>query len=107
MHREPSVRPSLGHHMSEAKEVERRRSALAASLSILGRISAEFDQSRFLRMKSQPELGKTPLECLQAGFRLALVLKSQHEVIGVSYNNNISTTAIVPPLLNPQVKHVV
>ena len=48
---EPSVCPSLGDHMGKTKKVERLWSALAPPFSIFVRMSAEFDETGFLRVE--------------------------------------------------------
>jgi hypothetical protein len=73
MDREPPVGSSLGHHMREAEEVERLRSALAPPLSRFGRVSAELDETGFLGVELQTELGEACPERIQTSLRLATV----------------------------------
>lgn len=48
VNREPPLGSRLGDHVGHAKEVERFRATLALSFSLLGRVTAEFDQAGFL-----------------------------------------------------------
>src|SRR5687767_10719548 len=106
MDREPAVGSSFGRHMGEAKELERLRPALASCFSILSRKAAKFDQASFLGVELQSVFGEPLAEFRQAVLRLVEVLKPHHKVIRVPHDNHISTAAILPPPLNPQVEHV-
>ena len=69
-------------------------------------MTSEFDQTGFLRMQLQPKLGKPFPECLQTRLCLVLVLEPHHKVIRIPHHDDLSTAAILPPPLNPQVEHV-
>ncbi len=103
----PAVCSGLGTHMCETKETERLRSALPTSFSLLGRITAELDQTRFPFVQFQAKLGKPRVEFFQTRRCLAVFLEADHEVIRISNHNHIAAAAVFPPPLDPQVKHVV
>ena len=67
--------PCLGTHVCEAKKVERLRTTFATSFSGVDRIATELDQTRFLWMELQTELGKALVEFFQT--RLCLVCDAQ------------------------------
>lgn len=107
MDREPAALASLGTLVREAKEVESFGPALAASCTTFARIATELDQTRFAFVELQSELGKPRVEVLQTRRRLAPGLETDHEIIRIPYDNHIAATAVFPPPLDPQVKHIV
>ena len=90
MNREPALLASLGTLVREAKEIESFRPALAASFTSFHRIATKLDQTRFSFVQFQSKLGEPRAEFLQTRRRLAVVFKTDHEVIRKSYRQQVS-----------------
>jgi hypothetical protein len=73
----------------------------------IGRIPAKLDQSRFIRMQSQPELCQTLLQICQKRPRRCLLLEAHHTIIGVTKHDDLSSPWLFPPVLNPEIEGVV
>jgi hypothetical protein len=107
MDREPAVLSRLATLVREAKEIESFRPALAASFTSVDRIAAELDQTRFPFVQLQAKFGEPRAEFFQTRRCFTLALESDHEVIRIAYYDHIAAAAVVPPPLDPQVKHIV
>ena len=67
---EPTGLPRGATHVREPEEVERLRLALASLLPLLGGMTPEFNQARFVRVKFQPELPQAVPPILEEPFRI-------------------------------------
>src|SRR5882762_5118481 len=105
-HREPSIAPLLHADMPKAEKVESLRFPFTTSLPSIDRIGTELQQARFLGMQFQVELphsfGKFRPELI--GIRLAV--KSNHDVVSKSHDDDIAVRPLPTPRLDPQVEHV-
>src|SRR5215472_18656206 len=105
-HREPSP-PRLPADVREAEKVEGLRLPLASLLPRLSSEAPKLDEPGFLGVQLQTEfrepLAKLTLELL--GF--VSILKAHHEVVSKANDNHIAPRSPPPPLLDPQIKHVV
>ena len=94
----------LAAYMRKTKEIESLRLALA--FTILGCKPTELDQPRFVLMQFQVESQKTLPKVSQEPFSVLAVLKADHKVIAKPDDDNITTGMLCPPLVCPQIKHV-
>ena len=81
-----------------------------ASLSHAGpgvpRRTTEFNQTRLLRMQLQPELRDPFPQVRRKWLRFALMLKPQNGVVGVAHDHDITIRPFFPPLLCPEIEHI-
>ena len=105
--REPPMSSRLVAHVREAEKVKRLGTPFASSLSLLGRIAAELDQTSFLLVQLQAEFGKACSEHFQAGRCLLATLETHHKVIRVADDDDVAPGVVFTPPLDPQVEHVV
>jgi hypothetical protein len=103
-HREPSITPLLHADMCEAQEVERPRFPFSTPPPLVDRMRTELQKSRFHRMQFQVELLQEfrKLRPELVGVRFAV--KSSHDVISVSHDDDIAVCALLTPRLDQQVK---
>ena len=77
--REPTMSSRLVAHVREAEKVKRLGTSVASSLSLLGRIAAELDQTSFLLVQLQAEFGKACSEHFQACRCLLATFEAHHK----------------------------
>ena len=94
-------------HVRKAEKVKRLGTPVASSLSLLGRVAAELDQTSFLLVQLQAEFGEARSEHFQACRRLLAMLKAHHKVIRIADDDDVAPCVISTPPLDPQVEHVV
>ncbi len=58
-------------------------------------------------MHLQAELLETLLQLRQESLGVRAMLESHNEVIRETHHDNVAVCPLLPPLLDPQVKHVV
>src|SRR6266496_1799695 len=107
IHREHSVAPLLATDVREAKKIECLRLPLPTPSSIISCKPAKLDQPRFLGMQSQLELGESLLQILVKPLGVRPVLTSNNEIICKSDDNHVASCFCLPPLVHPQIEHVV
>jgi len=107
MHREHPVASLLATDVREAKKIECLRLPLSTPFSIVGCMEAKLDQARFLGMKLQVELGESLRQLSLKPLGVRPVLKSHDEVIGPADDDNVAFGSCLPPVLHPEVEHVV
>src|SRR3954447_11353878 len=93
--------------MRQSQKVKSLWFTRAALLPAFRRESAKLNQPRFLGMQLQAELPETLLQFSQASLRVRAMLESHNEVIDVAHHDYLAIRPLLPPLLNPQVEHVV
>jgi hypothetical protein len=98
---EPTMATCHAAHVRKAQEVKRFRTPLAASLAAIGREATELDQTRFVSVKLQAELGQPPVEIIQTSDCFVTVLKADDEIIRIANDHDITTTAFASPRLYP------
>jgi len=91
----------------EAEEVEGLRFAEAASLSVGRREAAKLDQARLVRMQRQREFPKPLAHRVPEAPGVALVLKTDDEVVGISHDDHVARGLALSPALGPEVEDVV
>src|SRR5450755_830245 len=96
----------LRTNVREPQEIERVRLPVAAPGSILGGEPPELDQPRLLRMQHQPELREPAAKIGQEPLSVVAMLKARHVVVGVPHENHVPSRVAPPPLVGPQVEHV-
>src|SRR6266849_4530716 len=105
-HREPSVAPLLHTDMCEAKKVERLRLPFSTPLPLVDRMRTKLQQPRFLGMQFQVELSHSFREFRPELIGIRFAVKSNHDVIGKSHNDQIAVCALLTPCLDPQIEYV-
>src|SRR6185295_13420756 len=99
---------SLRHtDMCEAKKVECLRLPLSPPFSSFNRVAAELNHARLLGMQFQFELGEPLCQFLMKSYGVRLVLKAHYEVIGPAHHYHVAFGLCLPPVLHPEVEHVV
>ena len=110
------VGPSLHHEatlsapravMREAKEGKRLRPPVTARLTKFGREPAEFDEARFIVVERQAKRGEALPKGNDHFPRVRLVLEAHHEVVSITHDDDSPVRMPLPPLMDPQVEHVV
>jgi len=91
----------------EAKEGERFWLAQATLGSAFRREPAELDQTGFVWVQFQAELGEALPEFLEAAFGVFTVLEPHDEIIRVPDDDHIALCGLCSPVLSPQVKYIV
>jgi hypothetical protein len=94
-------------YIRETKKRERFRLPEPTALPVTDSEPPELDQPRLLRMQLQPELREPLAKISQEPLGVLTILKAGHVVIGVAHENDIPSRVTSPPLVGPQVKHVV
>jgi hypothetical protein len=77
------------------------------TLPSLGGEPSELDQPRLVRVQLQPELREALAEISEEPLGVLTMLKARHIVVGVPHENHVPPRVAPPPLVGPQVKHVV
>jgi hypothetical protein len=70
-------------------------------------VSAELDQTRLVGVHLESEAFEACLEVGPEADRIGLVLEAHHEVVGVAHDDHLTAGDALPPLLYPEVDHVV
>jgi hypothetical protein len=91
----------------KAQEVERLRPPLAPFLASFRRITAEFDETGFVRMKLEAELLESFPQFAEKAFGVTAVLESHDEIVGVADHDYRPARVTAPPLVCPQIEDVV
>ena len=107
VYRERPILSPLGTLVCESKEVEGFGPSFPSPAPAFARITTELDQTGFTFVQVQTKLGKACSKFLQTLSRFRLVLKTDHEVIRITYHHHVSLTAAFAPPFYPQIKHVV
>src|SRR5580693_2269809 len=105
-YREVSL-PSLPTTVRKTQEVKRLRFAVAPVSSVLLRIAAKLDDSRFVGMQLQPEPRETFAQFCQKPLCFVTMLESGHEVVGKTDEDYLPARLLSSPLLDPEVEYVV
>ena len=93
--------------MREAQKLERLRLPKPTRLASFGGEPPELDQPRLLRMQLQPELREPVAQIGQEPLGVLTMLKARHIVVGEPHENHVPARVPPPPLVGPQVEHVV
>ncbi len=99
--------PRLITAMRESKEVEGFGLPRASSLAVPGRIAAKLDQASFLGVQFKVKLVESLPQVLQESLGILTVLESCCDVVSKSHDDHLAVCMLLPPLLDPEVKHVV
>ena len=108
------TRPSLNRpclvlrtDVRETQELERLRLPVAAALPVAGGEPPELDQPRLVRMQLQAELREPVAQIGEEPLGVVSVLEARHVVVGEPREDHVPSRVPPPPLVGPQVKHVV
>ena len=97
---------SLTTYMGKTEKIERLWFSFTLAFTILGSKPAELDQPCLVLMEFQVKLQKTFPKISQEPFSVFAVLKANHKVIAIPDDDNITIGMLGPPLVSPQIKHV-
>src|SRR3954447_4112081 len=103
---EPSVLV-LRANVREAQKLERLGLAVAAPGPMLGGEPPELDQPRLVRMQLQTEHREPFAKIGKEALGLVTMLKARHVVVGEPHENHVPARVAPPPLVGPQIEHVV
>jgi hypothetical protein len=98
--------PCLAADVDKTEKGERLRFPLSALPPSLGRISTEFQQTRFLGIQFQAELLHTLLQFFPELFGSRFLLKAHHTIVRVPYEDDILAGSFPSPCLDPQIQRV-
>jgi hypothetical protein len=91
----------------EAEEVEGLRLAQATTFTVAGGEPPELDQARLGRVQRQLEPGESLAELVLEPLRVPAMLEPHHEVVRIAHDDHVAACMPTPPLVRPQVQHVV
>src|ERR1043166_7562487 len=100
-------RSGLATGEGEAQEVEGLRLAEPLPLAALRRKTSELDQPGLLRMQRQRKLTQPLAHLLQKAPAIAIVLKSDDEVVGVAHDDHVASGRALSPACGPEIERVV
>src|SRR5581483_2963655 len=92
--------------MRESEKVESFRLALATPLSVFGRMSAKLQEPRLFRVQFQAEFCHPFLQFFPEPLGIRFELESNNGIIGEPNNDHVALRSLLPPYLNPKIKHV-
>src|SRR5919198_2406369 len=98
------VRPT---DMGETQKVKGLWLSVSSLLPPVCGKAPELDQARFVWVQFQPELLQPFPKLLQESFCVFPMLKSQHGIIGVAYDDHLPARHLLPPCLCPYIEYVV
>lgn len=106
LHDEAAI-PASCTVVREAEKGKRLWPPVAARFTSFGGEGTEFDEARFVFMKHQAKRGEafTKVGCHLLSIRL--VLEAHHEIVSVAHDHDSPVRVPLPPLMDPQVEHVV
>jgi hypothetical protein len=93
--------------MRKTQEVERLRFAVAPIASIMFRIAAKLDDSRFVGMQLKPEPRESLAQFRQKLLYFLPMLKSRYEVVSEADEDYLPALLLPSPSLDPKVENVV
>src|ERR1700691_607318 len=93
--------------MGKTQKIKRFRLPFSPSLTLLGRVATEADQSGLVRVQRQLERAHSFLQILQKGLCLMLMFKANDGIIGETYDDHVAGRFGLSPSVNPQIVHVV
>ena len=93
--------------MCETEEVERFRLSLATTLAVVGGEPPKLNQACFVGMQFQRELVETVPQVLVEPLSIRTVFEAHHDVVSKTHHDNVTARMPTPPLIGPQIKHVV
>src|SRR5262249_17511804 len=99
--------PSLATAMRKTQEVERLRFAVAAISSIVFRIAAELDDSRFVGMQLETKPRESLAQFRQKPLCFVSMLESRDKVIRKTHEDYLPARLLPSPSLNPEVENIV
>ena len=91
----------------KTQEVERLRFAVATISSILLRIAAKLDDSRFVGMQLEAEPRESLAQFRQKPLCFLTMLESRHEVVRKADEDYLSARLLPSPSLDPEVEYIV
>ena len=98
--------PCLPADVREAQEVESLGWTRTAFQPTLLGVSPELNQPRFLRVQFQAELDEPLLERDQTAPGVGFLAEPEHEVVGVSHDDDLTASLSLPPVVDPLVENI-
>jgi hypothetical protein len=99
--------PPLRAIVREAEEIERLGLSETTLRPLLSGEPPEADQARLLGVEREAELDQALLQVFPEALGVGLMLKPQHDIIGIPHGDHLAASVPRPPLLDPQIEHVV
>ena len=90
----------------ETQEGERFRLAQPPRLTTFGRVAAEFDQPRLVRVKLQTELGEPAAKRGKEPVGVVTMSKPDGEIVRETHDNDVAARLVASPPIDPQVEDV-
>src|SRR6266487_615471 len=89
------------------EKIESLRLPFPSLLPPLSGIAPELNQARLIWVQFQPELPQPFPQLLQKPICIFPILKSQHSIVSVAYDDHLPARHLPPPCLYPQIEYVV
>src|SRR4029077_18795951 len=90
----------------EAQEREGFRLSKPAQLAIVRRKAAELNQARLVRVKRQCKFPEPVMHRIKEATCVALILKADHQIVGISHDDHVAAGLLPSPALSPKVEAV-
>ena len=91
----------------ESQTVEGLRFALPVTLPPFNRVTTELQQPGLVPMQFERELLKPDPHRIPEASRFGFVLEAHDQIVGVTHHDHVALRFASPPLLRPQIEHVV
>jgi hypothetical protein len=91
----------------ETEEVERFGLSLATTLSVMGGEPPKLDQACFVGVQFQRKLVEAFPQVLVEPLGIRAVFEAHHDIISKTHHDNVTARMPTPPLIGPQIEHVV
>ena len=93
--------------MRETEKIERFGLSLATTLSVVSGEPPKLDQACFVGMQFQGKLVEAFPQVFVKPFGIRSVFEAHHEIISKAHYDNVAARVPTPPLIGPQIEHVV
>src|SRR5260370_10168340 len=90
----------------EAQEREGFRLSKPAQLAIVRSKAAELNQARLVRVKRQCKFPEPVMHRIKEATCVALILKADHQIVGISHDDHVATGLLPSPPLSPKLQPV-
>src|SRR5437764_13602141 len=107
VYREVTLLVAPPTNVSEPQKVEGFWLSFSPPLPVLDGMPPELDQARLIRVEFQSKFAQPLPQLLQETLCLFSVLKPQHSVVRVAYDDHLALSHLLPPCLHPNIEHVV
>src|SRR3984893_5703084 len=90
----------------EAQEREGFRLSKPSSLAIVRSKAPELNQARLVRVERQCKFPKPVMHRIKEATCVALILKADHQIVGISHDDHVAPGLLPSPALSPKVEAV-